>query len=154
MNPMDAKARGITDGGCTGGKCVVRRRAREGERGGDDPRPGGLRGRDERVPGGVVRVVEDDDLVAGLEAHAARHGVDPARRVHDERQVIRVRTHERGKVGAGTFVETVWGIGYKANPDIMAPKLEIAGASGGRKLLRHRSPAKVPGTFVEHPVRS
>ena len=66
----------------------------------DDRRAGPLRRVVQRVRAGVVLVVRDDQLVPDFELDAAQDGVDPFRRVSNQRQVVRIRAEELAELGA------------------------------------------------------
>src|SRR6266566_6440100 len=60
-------------------------------------------GESQRIDGCVVLVVRRQQLVTGRETQRAEHGVDAGRGVLDEREVLRVSTKERSKLGASAI---------------------------------------------------
>src|SRR5215813_5377377 len=78
-------------------------RRRDGERDGHDLHPGARapRHKVEGVAAGAVDVVRGEELIALLEGERAQHGVDAARGVADEGEVVGVAAHEGGEGLAG-----------------------------------------------------
>ena len=100
------------------------RRARNGEARGHQPGAGRIGRRLERVAGSRVGVVEQDDLVAGLEAQAARDDVDARGRVRDEGEVVRIGAEEPPERRAR----------------VVERRLEVTGEEGDGLALHPRTP--------------
>ena len=78
---------------------VLGRGQREGDRRDDDPRARPLGDELERIPARLVRVVGGEQLVVRGERERPEDGVDAARRIGDEGEVLGCRPHEGGQRG-------------------------------------------------------
>ena len=85
------------------GEHVVRSVNRKGHPRNDNACAIAVGGESQRIDGCVVLVVRRQQLVIGREPQRAEHGVDAGRGVLDEREVLRVSTKERSKLGASAI---------------------------------------------------
>ena len=129
------------------------RRARNGEARGHQPGAGRIGRRLERVAGGWVGVVEQDDLVAGVEAQAARDDVDARGRVRDEGEVVRIGTQEPPEPLACVVERRLEVTGEERNGLALHPRTpRILGLEHGARRCAERPVVQEGHRGVERPM--